>query len=379
MISDGSRHFEDFDGLTYLNCANHGPLPRVTATAVTEALALKTHPNRVPDHIYFTLTDRARAAVAPMVGANPEWITLGTGESHGANLAALGFPWQQGDEVVVASSDFPSNVYIWCNAARRFGGRAQVVQPRGRAAVTGEILDAIGSNTRIVAVSFVDFGSGEVMDLQKLGQVCRDRGIFLVVDATQAAGLVPLDMVALDISLVTVAGYKWMLAPYGTGFAALAPEWLDRIEPSYVTWTAARGAEKFNAMPREDWTWAEGARRYDAPEAASFLNVTGLARSAEFITEIGREAMHAHVTDLLAGVEANLPAPFRRRAGEAWVPAPILSLESDDTQAVHDAYARLRDAGFVVSLREDAIRISPHIYNTEADLERLVAFLAGAH
>jgi selenocysteine lyase/cysteine desulfurase len=375
MIPDGARHFEDFDGLTYLNCANHGPLPKVTAAAMTQAIALKSYPNRIPDHIYFTLTDRARAAVAPLVGAAPEWITLGTGESHGSSLAALGYPWRAGDEVVVASSDFPSNVYIWCNAARRFGGTARVVKPRRRAAVTEEILGAISPATRIVAVSLIDFGSGEVMDLERLGPVCAEQDILLVVDATQAAGIVPLDMRAHGIGVVCVAGYKWTLAPYGTGYAAVAPEWMDRLEPAYVTWTAAKGSENFNSMPRENWEWVPGARRYDTPEAASFVNVTGLATSAELITEIGLTRMHDHVTGLLEGVEQALPHPYRKRATPSRVRGPILSIEADDVPRVHRAYQALREAGFVVSLREDAVRVSPHIHNSERDLERLVQTL----
>jgi selenocysteine lyase/cysteine desulfurase len=378
MIEDGARHFHDFDGTTYLNCANHGALPRVTADAVREAIALKTHPNRVPDHIYFTLTGRARKAIAPLIGAAPESITLGTGASHGAGVAALGFPWNPGDEVVIARSDFPANVYIWCNAARRAGATARVVKPARRAATTEEILAAIGPNTRVVAVSLVDFGTGEVIDVERVAEVCRPRGIFLAVDATQAAGIVPLDMKSLGASMLTVAAYKWMLAPYGSGYAAFAPEWAERIDPTYVTWTAARGAEKFNTLPREDWEWHETNRRFDAPEVASFLNVTGLARSAEFIAEIGLEAMHEHVTGLLGHLERNLPRPFRRRATPSRIQGPILSIEADDAERVHRAYERITEAEIVVSLREDGIRVSPHIYNTAGDIDRLLRLLGDA-
>lgn len=375
MILDGARHFEDFDGLTYLNCANHGALPRVTAAAMREAIGLKERPNRVADDIYFTLTGRARAAVSRLVGARPECVTLGSGESHGMAVAALGFPWEHGDELVIARSDFPANVYIWLNAARAAGVRATVVASRRRAATTEEILAAIGPRTRVVTVSHVDYGSGEVMDLARLAAACRTRGVFLAVDATQSAGAVPLDMSSLGISLLTVAGYKWMLGPYGSGFAAFDPEWMERIRPTYVTWTAAEGAERFNTLPRENWTWAPTARRFDAPEAASFVNVTGLARSAEFLHELGVDAVHAHVAALLDRLEAGLPPPFRRRAGASTIRGPILSVEADDPAPVHAAYGRLRERGIVVSLREDAIRVSPHVYNTGEQVDRLLAVL----
>jgi len=374
-LDDLKGHFDDFDGLTYLNCANQGAIPRVTAQAIREALELKTHPNRIRDDIYFRLPDRARAAIAPLIGADPETITLGTGESHGAAVAALGLPWKSGDRVVLATSDFPSNFYIWSQAARLAGAVVDVVRPERRAVTTEEILEAIGPETRVVTCSLVDFGSGEVIDVERVAEVCTRAGIFLAVDATQAAGAMPLDTRGLGVGLLTVAGYKWMLAPYGTGYASIHPDWMDRLEPRYVTWTAAAGAEKFNTMPREGWQWAEGARRFDAPETASFLNLTGLARSAEFLGELGVETVHSHITGLLAYLERNLPSLFRRRATPSRVAGPILSLESDVVSAVHAAYDRLIGAGIVVSLREDAIRVSPHIYNTREDMDRVLEIL----
>lgn len=376
MIRDGSRHFSDFGGVTYLNCAAQGPLPNVTVRAIEDAVSLKTRPFTIDDALYFQLPDRARSALGALVNAAPETITLGNGATHGMAVAALGFPWQAGDEVVVAVNDFPTNVYLWTQAARRNGGKRILVKGARHAATTDEILNSITPRTRIVSVSLVDFGSGEIIDLARLGPVCRDRGIFLAVDATQAVGVMPVDAAAPGVSLLTSACYKWLLGPYGGGFACLAPDWADRIEPSYLTWTAAEGAENFNALPREDFRWVSTARRYDGPEVASFLNTTGMARSAEFIAEIGRDAIHAHVTGLLAHLEANLPAPFRRRASPSPVPGPILMIEADDAGAVHAAYKRLRAEKIWVSLRDDGIRVSPHIYNTQEDMDRLLGLLA---
>lgn len=378
MIRDGARHFDDFDGLVYLNCAYQGPLPKVTQHAIRQALPLQSRPNRIPDDVYFRLPDRARAAVAPLIGGDPDRITLGTGASHGMAVAAIGFPWKEENEVVVAANDFPSNIYIWCQAARRNGARPVLVQGERHTVTTEDILARIGPATRVVSVSLVDFGSGEVMDLERLGEACRKRGVFLAVDATQAAGILPLDVSGLSVSLLTVGGYKWMLSPYGTGFAYLSPEWADRIEPVYVTWTAAQGAEIFNDMPRERWRWVDTARRFDAPETASFLNVTGLTRSAELLAEIGVARMHDHVTELLGYLEENLPAPFRRRASRSRVAGPILTIDSPETDRVHAAAQRLREEGIRVSLRDDGIRVSPHIYNTEEDIERMLGVLAAS-
>ena len=376
MIQDGARHFDDFDGVTYLNCAYMGPLPRVTQEAVREVLPLQSFPNRVEDSFAFHFPNRVREAVAPFVGARPQDILVGSGASHGMAVAALGFPWKPGDEVVVSGSDFPSNVYVWNEAARRHGGVCRRVRGKKPAATTAEILEAINERTRIVSVSWVDFGSGEVIDLERLGETCARRGIFLAVDGTQAVGAVPLDVKAWRLSLVTVGAYKWMLAPYGAGFAYLDPDWAERIQPSYITWTAARGAEDYNALPRDDYRFIDTARRFDAPETASFLNRAGLIRSAEFLSEIGVRAVHEHISGLLARLEKDLPKPFRRRASPSRVSGPILSIEADEVPRVRSAYERLRTEKFRVSLRDDGIRVSPHIYNTEDDIDRFLQVLA---
>ena len=378
MIAGGAAYFPGFDGVVYLNCAAQSPLPLVTQEAMHEAVGRKSRPDKLPDSILFEIPDRARRAIAPLIGARPEDVFIGAGASHGSAVAALGFPWKPGDEVLLAANEFPANLYIWANAARRAGGKAVFVKGRRHAAATGEILEAVTGRTRAIMVSLVDFGSGEVQDSERLREACSRRGIFLGLDATQAAGVVPLDVATLGANLLTVGGYKWMLGPYGAGFGWLDLAWYDRIDPTYVTWTAAEGAEDYNNLPREDWRWVATARRFDGPETASYVNATGLARSAELLSELGLEAVNRHVTGLLAHLESGLPRPYRRRAGPSAFPSPILLVEADDTYRVHRTYRDLREAGFWVSLRDDGIRISPHVYNTPGDMDRLLELLASS-
>jgi selenocysteine lyase/cysteine desulfurase len=120
------------------------------------------------------------------------------------------------------------------------------------------------------------------------------------------------------------------------------------------------------------------ARRFDAPEAASFFNLAALRASLEFLSGYGVEAIHTHIQELLGILEAGLPAPYRRRAPRGRVPGPILCIESEDIERLHADYRRVRDAGIWVSLREDGIRVSPHLFNTEADIDRFLTVLGSA-
>ena len=129
---------------------------------------------------------------------------------------------------------------------------------------------------------------------------------------------------------------------------------------------------------QENWEWVGTARRFDGPQAASFLNMAGMTRSAQFIAEIGLEEINQHVAGLLGVLERELPSPFRRRATPSRIAGPILCIETEDLPRVHRAYKMLREQRVWVSLRDDGIRVSPHIFNTEADMHRLLELLASS-
>ncbi len=373
------RHFSDFGGKSYLDCAAQGPFPTETAEAVRRAVRLKEHPEDIPGSLYESLPGQARAAIATLVGCASESIALASGASHGLNLAARCLPLEAGDEVLVPQGEFPANVYPWVNrtadgiVVRRVGPSA------GPFVSEADLTAAFGPKTRAVTISHVAFATGYRVDLGALGTACRDRGVFLVVDGAQSVGAVDYKVSDLPIDLLATSGDKWLLSPFGTGFTYVHPSILERLRVQDVNWMNVEGSSNLNEVGGAPLRFRDGARRFDIPEAASFLNLEGLVASVSFLSRVGIDSVERHVRRLHDLLIRDLPATGLRVASDL---SPgrrsgILALHGsspDDTRAV---FRRLRERGVIVSLRENLIRVSPHIYNTGADIESFLEAASG--
>ena len=367
----------DFDlgDTAYLNGANHGPLPRVAIDAVGEALGWKRDPSSIDDSIYFTLPDRVRRAAAPFFGCDPGDLAVNTGASAGVALLADGLDWNPGDHVVIPAGEFPANYLPWI-ALRSVGVEVTMVPVDG-GLTPDRIADALRPTTRVVAVGQVNFATGYRVDVEAIGRICRDREIAFLIDASQAVGAVPLDVRKAGAAVVAAAGYKWMLSPYGTGLLYVDPAWVDRLPVPVVNWTTVAGADDFNKLTELDVDFRPGAARWDVPETASFLNCMPMAAALEFLAAIGIERVFAHTRSLIDRLVDGLPAGFR--AESSLVDrhrSSIFRLVGDDPERTRAAYQRCLEARVSVSMRESGIRVSPGVWNSEDDIDRLLEQLS---
>jgi selenocysteine lyase/cysteine desulfurase len=374
-MSDWRRHFSGFGGRAYLDCAAQGPFPSETAEAVRAAVRLKEHPEEITPDLFEALPARARAAAARLIGCHPSSITLGPGATHGLNAAALGLPLRRGDEVLVARGEFPALVLPFVNLEPA-GVVVRFVAPAAGRHVTAEdFAGAVTPRTRAIACSLVAYATGVRMDLKRLGNLCRGRGLFLVIDGAQAVGAIDFRVADHPIDVLAVSGYKWLLAPYGTGFAYVSPRVLERMRVAHVNWQRVEGADRLNRPFDYTLRFKEGACRFDAGETASFLNLAGFAASVEFLARVRVSTIEAHAERLIDRLAAGVAGtglavvsdltPGRRSA--------IVALEAESMQATRRVWRRLLDAGVVVSLRDNLIRVAPNIYNGSEDIDRLLA------
>jgi cysteine desulfurase/selenocysteine lyase len=372
---DRRANFHDFAGVTYLNCATQGPMPKVATAAVEAALDLKRAPHRIRDEDYFLYPDRYRAAVAPLLGARPEDIAVTDSATAGFMLLVNGLDWAAGDEVVIPAGTFPANRFPWHSLAPR-GVRVVTVPelPDGRE--VERFAAALSPHTRVVSVGWVSYSNGLRYDLAGLGELCRERGILFAVDATQGAGGLDFDLGRTPCDLLACSGYKWMLGPYGLSFACLTPELAARLVPANINWMAVRGAEDFNRLADCDLELVPGARRFDRNEAASFLDTAGATAAALYLAEVTPRAVESHVRALLDRLLAGLPPGFRTVSALAPEKrSNLLSIAAPTPEATRETFDRLLAAGIRPSLREGAIRFSPHVYNTEGEIDRVLELL----
>jgi cysteine desulfurase/selenocysteine lyase len=361
----------------FLNNASTGPLPARSVAAVQEFTALRAEPWRITQAMQFGTLDRSRELIARLIGASPAEIAVATNTSFGINLAAQALPLRRGDVVVSADREFPANVYPWMALERAQGVRTHRVPVRGGVLDEAEVMRALDApNVKALALSWVSFETGYRADLAALGAACRDRGIYFVVDAIQGLGAATLDVGTCHIDVLACGAQKWLLSPWGSGFVYVRRELVRQLEPSTVGWTAVRNSEDFTRLVDYDFTLHDDARRFELV-TVPFQEFAGMNASLDLLLELGPDAVAAHVHRLttrivdwaLARDDVRLvtPAEPARRAG-------IVAVAPRDPMA---ASARLTAAGVAHSVREGAVRLAPHCYNTEGEVDQALAVLGG--
>jgi len=370
--------FADFEGVTYLNAALQGPMPLVAAREAQAALEWKTHPYRLADSAYFDLPDRIRDKVARLIGGQADEIAVTTGASAGLASVAAGFDWKSGDEVLVGQGEFPAHFSTWLRYQQAGKLRVRVVEARGRFISADDYIESIGPRTRLVSASFVRFDNGARLEATRLARACEKAGAALMLDITQAVGTMPMNIRDLGASMAVSSGYKWLLGPYGVGFFWIAREWIDRLPLGAVYFMALEGARDFHALPTADVRVVPGARRWDSAETANFTNLAAFDASLDLVLRVGTETVQRSIEALVAEIIDGLPrtrcvlaSPAEReRRG------PYVCLSARNGNETPALYEKLRAAEVSVSLRERALRIAPHIYNTAEDIARLMKVLS---
>lgn len=378
IVSAWREQWAPINDAVYLNTAAQGAMPHESHDAVQKALTAKRYPHRSPDAEYFDATSRLRQSLAHLIGARAEEIAINTGASAGLLNVVHGLVWRPGDEVITAAGEFPLQYATWKPLEEREGIKLQIVVPAEQFITADDILGAITPKTRVVSVSHVRFDDASLLDTTRVAEVCRRNNIVFVLDITQSCGAIPLDVHALGADVVVCAGYKWLLSPYGTGFMWARRELLDQWRPGPFYWTG-QDVESFTKMNMVNPTPTRAARRFDAAESASYfnLNVTAFDASVSFVCRVGPETVRSHNQELIDTLFAALPSgcsPASPSNAQQRGPYGCFVAETKERTAM--LHRRLQERGVFVSLREGRIRVSPHLFNTDADIEHLVRMLS---
>jgi cysteine desulfurase/selenocysteine lyase len=359
----------------YLNNASTGPLPQRTVEAQAAFNAARAAPFRITEDIQFDTLARSRELIGRLIGASPSTIALAVNTGAGLNLAAFALPLRPGDVVLGPDLEFPANVYPWMALARRRGVTYRRL-PARHGLLDEDALERElqAPAVKAVAISWVGFATGYRADVEALGRACRARGVYFIVDAIQGLGACTLDVGACQVDILACGGQKWLLAPWGSGFVYVREELIRHLEPHAVSWMAVQDSDDFTRLLDYDLTWRQDARRFEQI-TLPYQDFAGLNASLELLHELGPREVERHVAELVdrvvawaseqPEVELITPPSPRQRAG-------IAALRPRDPER---ASRRLREAGVTHALREGAIRLSPHCYNTRQEIERALRAL----
>lgn len=370
--------FNDFADNIYLNASHKGPLPRVTQEAIREASQIQSEPWQLTDKMWFDVPERTRGLLAQMIEADATEIAITTSTSYGMNILAQGIQWSPQDTILLIRGNFPSNVYPWMNVESHVARVKFVEWTAPGDLVPQEQLEAqIIPGVRVVAIDYPHWTNGYLMDLKTLKAKCDEVGAWLVLDCTQSIGVVPVNMSKTPVDAIVASGYKFMLAPYGTGFLYLSEARQDEISVTMPTWMGMANARDFSMLNEYDFSLVNNAARFDVGEHTSFLNMMGMSASLELLLDWGIERIYQHVLLLLDQLVAGLDQSKYRVISDLTLErrSALLRFVPNDTSLLESTLERLRENNVFVSFRDNGFRVTPHIYNNESDIDRLLEFL----
>lgn len=350
------------------------PQLRTATGAGIAAVRQKERPWSLTGENWFTAAERLRSATARLMGVDTDGIALIPAVSYGIAVAAANVPLERGQRVVVLHEQFPSNVYAWRELARARGAELRTVRKAPSDDWTDAVLDAIGDDTGVVAVPHCHWTDGALVDLVRVGERARASGAALVVDASQTCGARPLDIGAVQPDFLVSAGYKWLLGPYSLAYLYAAPKWRESGRPLEASWMTRAGAGNFSALVDYVDEYRPGARRFDMGEFSQFVLAPIALAGVSQLLAWGVERVQATLARLTSLIAAEAGAlgcdvlPAGRRVGH------MLGLRLAGGIPA-ELPRRLEAAQVYVSVRGDAIRVAPHVYNGEDDAARFLSVL----
>lgn len=362
------------DPAIFLNAASVGPMPTDAVRVADEWSAARARPHTIPFDRLLDAAATARAQFAALIGAEAAQIALMPNTTYGLNLAARALPMRPGT-ILSFDGEFPSCVYPFQALGPR-GITLDLIPRREGLPDEDALVEAILSRADVVAVvvSWVQFATGYVADLERIGRACRERGAFFIVDGIQGCGVRPIDVRALPIDIFSSGAQKWQLGPWGTGFVYVRPELVRSLEPHDVGWACMKTSTDYTRLTEYDFDFFEDARRFEVVTLA-YQDFAVANAGTKLLLELGTTEIAAHLEALTgrivewatgrSDVRLVTPAASARRAG-------IVSFAPADLSGMAK---RLEEAQVVHTVREGAIRLSPHIYNTVEEIDRVLGIL----
>ncbi len=369
-IESYRNEFPVTKGLVYLDHAAVAPVSLRVKKAVIDFLIEASESAIFSYESWMDRIDIIRDSCAGLVGSDKEEIGFVKNTSHGISIVAEGLDWKDSDNLIVYEKEFPSNVYPWINLKRK-GIEVKFIPDRGNRIDFDDIESLIDSRTRLLSISSVQFSNGFMIDLERLAELCNQKGIFLFVDAIQSLGIIPMNVKEYGIDFLAADGHKWLLAPEGTGIFYCRKELTQKLNPPLIGWKCMEDEYDYDHI---NFCLKQNALKFEEG-SLSVMGIIALGAAVDLLLEIGIDRICERILNFgeliveeatKRGLELLSPEKREDRSG-------IHAIKGDfDSKAVRDA---LKAEGILVNVRGRAIRIAPHFYNTEEELLKFFSSL----
>jgi selenocysteine lyase/cysteine desulfurase len=336
-------------------------------------LARKAHPWEITSDKFFSGAEEFRQIAAQLIASSPDDIAIVPSASYGVATAAKNLPLQKGQSILVLGEQFPSHYYSWQRRAEETGAKLKVVDWPENHDWTAAVLNSLTADVAIAALPHVQWTSGGRLDLVRIGEACRKLGAALALDLTQSLGALPFSVKDLQPDFAVAASYKWLLGPYSIGLLYVAPQRQGGL-PLEENWIQRANASDFASLILYTENYDKGARRFDMGERSNFALLPAAVRAMKQLLEwnlaqVSQTAGALNLQLAQAAAELGFSAP-----AEPLRAPHYLALRRKETIPKELPEMLAKEKVFV-SVRGSSIRVTPHVYNTAEDCERLIACL----
>jgi selenocysteine lyase/cysteine desulfurase len=308
--------------------------------------------------------------LAEMLGVRSEQIAFMRNTSDGFATIANGLDWKDSDNIVTFAHEFPANFYAWRRIRDKFGVELRLCPEKDGGIDLDEFIELIDENTKIVSISAIQFSSGFRADLERIGKTARDFDALFAVDIIQALGTTPFDLPSQYVDIASGAGHKWLCSPEGCGMLYLSDRAIERIEPTLVGWISVDDPWNFNDYEQD---FKPNALAWETGTGTASL-FYGMEQSLKILNTVGAEKIKNYLEELTDFLCESVPSKryeivSSRKKGEK---SQIVCLRSANGPTSEEICRKLESQKIIVSARGERIRISPHFYNSQKDIETLV-------
>jgi cysteine desulfurase/selenocysteine lyase len=318
-----------------------------------------------------SIAEETRKSIAVLIGASADEIALVHSTSEGVSIVANGLSYEKGSNIVTCDMEFPSNLFPWQALAKRQGLELRVIRNRDGFLRMEDFVQAIDQKTRVVAVSHVQYANGFRINLKELSKIAHENSAYLATDAVQAVGGMPVSVSELGVDFLETSGYKWLLSPISTGFLYVRRALFEELWPTIVGY---RSDEELMEFRFRELSFAHTARRYEAGQL-NFLGFAGMKESVALLQEVGLDNIWARIISLVDRLVEGLKRNANVKVRSYLEPEFRSGIVNLACQKPESLVKRLQEHGIIISVRGGGLRISPHLYNTEGEVDKLLSEL----